>query len=99
MINIHSLTFFDLSVVITMLSIAYLSKRLGEALKIKPFYKILYITSFFIVCASGVDIIANSVHITSLSTVSMSFRFISSAVAFVVCLRYWNWLFSEFLKN
>jgi hypothetical protein len=96
--NLHSLTFFDISAIILMFVLAYLSKRLGDALKIKPFYKMLHVTAFCIACASIFDIVSSSFNFT-LPFVSMSLRFISSAGAFLVCLRYWNWLFSEFLRN
>jgi hypothetical protein len=99
MVNIHSLTFFDISAVVAMIVLAYLSKRLGDALKIKPYYKILYVTALCITSASIADIVSTSFHITSMHFLSMAIRFISSAGAFLVCLRYWNWLFSEFLRN
>jgi hypothetical protein len=99
MVNIHSLTFFDISAVIAMFVLAYLSKRLGDALKIRPYYKMLYITALCITCAAVYDIVSTSFHITTLPFLSMALRFISSAGAFFVCLRYWNWLFSEFLRN
>ena len=92
-------TFFDISAVIAMFVLAYLSKRLGDALKIKPYYKILYLTAFLITCASATDIVSTSFHITTIPFLSMALRFISSAGAFFVCLRYWKWLFSEFLSN
>lgn len=99
MVNIHSLTFFDISAVIAMIVLAYLSKRLGDALKIKPYYKILYITALCITCASIIDIVSISFHITSMPFLSMAIRFTASAGAFFVCMRYWKWLFSEFLRN
>jgi hypothetical protein len=99
MINIQSLAFFDISAIIIMFVLAYLSKRLGNALKIKPYYKILYITAVLIISASTIDMITESFHMSTLFYISMTFRFVSSVVAFFVCLRYWNWLFSEFLKH
>jgi len=82
-----------------MFVLAYLSKRLGDALKIKPYYKMLYITAFCIICASVIDIVTISFHLTSIPYTSMALRFIASVGAFFVCLRYWNWLFSEFLRD
>lgn len=98
MINLHSLTIFDISAIVLMIVLAYLSKRLGDALKIKPFYKMLYITALCITSASIFDIVSSSFNY-NLPFVSMSLRFIASAGAVFVCLRYWNWLFSEFLRN
>lgn len=99
MVSLHSLAFFDMSAVIAMFVLAYLSRRLGDALKIKPYYKILYITAFCIICASILDIVSLSIFISSISIISLALRFIASAWAFFVCLRYWNWLFSEFLSD
>lgn len=99
MINMQSLSLFDISAIIIMFVLAYLSKRLGDALKIKPYYKILYITASFVICAFGIDMITGSLQLATLFYLTMTFRFVSSAVAFFVCLRYWNWLFSEFLKH
>ena len=45
MVPLHSIILFDASVVVIMLIIAYLSRRIGEALKIKPFYRLLYLTA------------------------------------------------------
>lgn len=103
MVNIHSLFFFDISFVIMMIIIAYLSKRLGEALKIKSFYKLLYITSFLVVCASSLDAVSGTFGNTAISnvtlTISMVLRLFSGIAAFFVCLRYWSWLFPEFFKG
>jgi hypothetical protein len=103
MINVHSLFFFDISFVITMIVIAYLSKRLGEALKIKSFYKLLYITSFLVVCASGLDAVSGAFGTIDKSNatlfISMILRLLSGITAFFVCLRYWSWIFPEFFKG
>jgi len=103
MVNVHSLFFFDISFVITMIVLAYLSKRLGEALKIKPFYILLYITSFLIVCASGLDAVSGSFQTSAVSNatlvISMVLRLLSGIIAFFVCLRYWSWIFPEFFKG
>jgi len=99
MLNLQSLFFFDVSAVIIMVVLAYLSRHLGEALKIKPYYKLLYITAALVICASGIDIITETVHLNLSFTVSLALRFAASATAFMVCLRYWNWLFAEYFKH
>ena len=97
MVNIISLTFFDIQSIIVMLVLAYLSKRLGEALKIPPVYKILYATSLIIAIASILDNLSTSYHIMpAMPLVSMALRFFACAGAFLIALRYWKWLFSEF---
>jgi protein-S-isoprenylcysteine O-methyltransferase Ste14 len=99
MINISFLTFFDISFIIAMLVISYLSKRLGDALKVAPVYKLLYVTSAFVAIASIIDIVSVSYNVTTMPLVSMALRFIAGAVSLIVALRYWSWLFSEFLRK
>lgn len=98
-INPQTLFFFDFSLVMLMVILSYLSKRLGEALKIKPYYRILYLTSAIIVLAAALDIIAETIQNSTISLISITLRFASSAIAFLICLIYWKWLFTEFLKN
>jgi hypothetical protein len=99
MVYLQSLFFFDLSAIIVMVVLAYLSKRLGEALKILPYYKLLYVTSFAIICASGLDVISETVTVPMTLFISLGLRFSAGVVALIVSLRYWNWLFVEYFKN
>ncbi len=99
MINPSFLTFFDISFIIAMLVISYLSKRLGDALKVAPVYKLLYITSAFVAVASIIDNVSVSYNVTTMPLVSMALRFIAGAVSLIVALRYWSWLFSEFFRK
>jgi hypothetical protein len=46
-----------------MIVLAYLSSRLGEALKIPPLYKLLYGTTVMIIAASVLDVAAGIVPI------------------------------------
>jgi len=96
---ISFLTFFDISFIIAMLVVSYLSKRLGDALKVAPIYKLLYITSVLIAIASIIDIVYVSYNGTTMPLVSIALRFIAGAVSLIVALRYWSWLFSEFLRK
>lgn len=98
-INPLTLFFYDFSLVILMVTLSYLSKRLGEALKIKPYYKILYFTSATIIFAASIDMIAETLQLSTFSFFSITLRFCSSVAAFFVCLVYWKWLFAEFFKN
>ena len=61
---LHSLILFDASTIVIMLIIAYLSRRLGEALKIRPYYRMLYVTSLVIAVAALGDMFPT----TSIST-------------------------------
>ncbi|HAJ79823.1 MAG TPA: hypothetical protein DCO75_08625, partial [Fibrobacteres bacterium] len=55
MIILQNIVFFDISSVIAMLIVASLSKTIGEALKIKPYYKFLYFTSACIMVSAVID--------------------------------------------
>ena len=99
MISLHSLIFFDIATVMAMMVVAYLSKSMGEALKIAPYYKILYLTSMLIAFAAVADSIPHNILFPFSKTVSMGFRCAAGVLALPVCLRYWKWLISEFFKN
>lgn len=99
MVLMHLLTLYDIQSIIIMLVFALLSKKLGEALKIPPLYKILYATALVTAIASILDIMSVSYNLKTMSLVSMALRFIGSAGAFFITLRYWKWLFSEFLRK
>jgi hypothetical protein len=99
MIAQHSLILFDASVVVIMVIIAYLSRRIGEALKIKPYYRILYLTSFVVALTALGDTILNDINIHINQFILMGLRFVSACTAFAVSLRYWSWAFSEFLRK
>lgn len=99
MVNPESLFFYDVSSIVIMIVLAYLSKRLGDALKVKPYYKLLYVTSFLVICSSGLDIVSGTVTVSAATVISMALRFSAGAIALGVCLKYWNWLFAEFFKG
>ena len=99
MIYEQSLFFFDMSAIAMMLVFAYLSKRLGEALAVKPYYLILFATSAAIVTASGLETIPQSLSFRFISIITYTLRCAATGIAFCVVLRYWKWLFAEFSKK
>jgi hypothetical protein len=99
MLSLQSLFFFDLSAITIMLVLAYLSKHLGQALKIRPYYRILYGTIALIIIASILDLISRTVNISIPAALSLGLRFTAAAAALCACLRYWNWLFAEYFKK
>jgi hypothetical protein len=96
MADLLTMILLDCSVVISMLILAYLSKRLGNALKIRPYYLLFYCTAILIAVAAGIDIAAISFSVPHWPQFSLYLRGIAGSIAFGVCLRYWKWLFSEF---
>ena len=80
-----------------------LSKRLGEALKKPPLYKILYISIGLIACSAIISIVGTSETVGDkiadmLKTLSMAFRFLASVIAVVILINYWKWLFNQLNK-
>ncbi len=99
MLQHQSIFFFDLPAIIFMFVFAYLSNRLGEALRIAPWYKILYGTAVIIITASVLDALTSAMPLQLIMTISLILRFVGGVVSCAVVLRYWIWVFSEFFKN
>ena len=99
MVHMQGIFFFDVSVIIFMFVLAYLSGRLGEALKIPPLYKALYVTIVMIIAASVLDVLSGIIIIPSIIKISLLIRFVAGIVACGIVLRYWIWVFSEFFKH
>lgn len=102
-LNIQNIFFLDTAVIIILIIIAYLSKRLGEALKKPAFYKLFYTGAACIIAAAILNAIAinslfsfssNAAHI-----ISMAMRFVAGFISVFACLQYWKWLFTEIFKN
>ena len=102
MIQRQSIFFFDVSAIIFMFVLAYLSKRLGEALKIPPWYKVLYGMAVLIIAASVLDVLSGIMPVPSVPSIlkiSLFIRFLGGIVSCGIVLRYWMWVFSEFFKH
>jgi hypothetical protein len=95
----HSLILFDASVVLIMVIIAYLSRRIGEALKIKPYYRFLYLTALAVALTALCDTVLNDINIHVNQLILMGLRFAAACTAFAVSLRYWSWAFTEFMRK
>jgi hypothetical protein len=101
--SIHILTILDIAASVIITVLATLSKRLGAALKISPYYRLLYGSVVLIITASFLN--AVSLELSAALGINLSgafpnaLRFIAGAIAVGVCLRYWKWLFTEFLKK
>jgi len=95
----QSLFFFDVSAIAMMLVFAYLSKRLGEALALKPYYVTLFATSGAVIVALCLETIPQSLSYGAVSIITYTLRCAAAGVAFFVVLLYWKWLFAEFSKK
>ena len=95
----ETLLVFDISAALIMVLIAYLSKQLGAALKIRPFYKILYLTTGLVSAAAAIDLSGKSFTNANLILLTLGFRATAGVAALVVCLPYWRWLFGEYFSK
>lgn len=98
-----NIVFLDIATITILLVLAYLSKRLGEALKTPAYYKLFYVGSGLIVVAAFINTLLSNNLLGSSQTlyslILMTVRFICGLVAVVTCLQYWKWLFSEFFNK
>ena len=98
-----SIVFLDIAVITILIVLAYLSKRLGEALKTPHFYKLFYVAVVLMVVGALFTLFyAQNVNVTIsklFNIILMALRFICSIVAVFTCMQYWKWLFSEFFKG
>jgi hypothetical protein len=96
--NLDHLILLDLALIILLWVLSFLSQKLGAALKIRPYYKIFHVSIILVLCAAFINIIDTDNRLNSFAIISLSLRIIAGCTALFPCLRYWNWLFSEFLK-
>jgi hypothetical protein len=96
MMDLPAMILFDLSIVVSFFVLAYLSRKMGDALKIPPYYRVLYFSAFLTVVASGLDVAVKGYGITCSPIITLVMRVCAGAAAIGICLRYWGWLFSEF---
>lgn len=88
---------YDIAAIMLMLLVSYLSRRLGEALKIPPYYRILYFTAFAVFAAFALETIFPSERLGT--GIPLAIRCSAGAIALVTTFRYWGWLVSEFIKQ
>ncbi|MBN2188368.1 MAG: hypothetical protein JW699_02855 [Chitinispirillaceae bacterium] len=87
---------FDCSMMSSMLILAYLSRKMGEALKIFPYYLVLYAAAGMVVAAGSIDIAVKAQAGGVSPELPVLLRCSAGAAAFAAGLRYWKWLFGEF---
>jgi hypothetical protein len=98
--NIQNYLFvYDFSAIVIMVLLAQLSKGMGEALKIPPYFRLLYGSAGAVAVCFIFDTIHRNANIPFPDALTLAVRLIAGALALGVCLRYWQWLFSEFLKS
>ncbi|MGM0443234.1 MAG: hypothetical protein ACQEQV_03515 [Fibrobacterota bacterium] len=90
----------DLSLFITLLVIANLSRRIGEAMMIPPIYKTYYYLCGCIVFASIIDIFIKGLPgMEGIHLGTNIIRAAASLIALPVSFRYWSWLLKEDMRG
>jgi len=87
----------DVAIIASLLVLANLSCRIGEALRIPPMYKIFYMAAILVLSVSFADAVFDMV--PHLKEVTGVIRVLSVAVSIPVAVRYWHWLFNEKLHK
>lgn len=85
-----------------MVVLANLSMRLGSALKIPPYFRIFHVSTALVLCASLINVIAQTfpaMSATAYQTTSMLMRSVAGVLSVATALRYWKWLFAEYAKR
>lgn len=97
--TINNFILLDVAVIIILSVLCSLSRKLGDALKIRPYYKFFYLGISLIVCALLVNALSSGARSAAVDMVAVGFRLSAGIVSVMVCLRYWQWLFPEYFKK
>ena len=97
MIEIHTHGFFwDIAVIsfaIVMYLMAILSKRLGSAMRIKPYFYIYYLSIIFILIALGYSLFVP--YTEKGEMIGNTFFAIGLTIGLIATIKYWGWLVKE----
>ncbi len=90
----------DLSVFLLLIVLANLSRRIGEALMIPGYYRILFYMSGLIAFSSFIDIFIKGLeNVEYIHTITLLLRASAALISIPVCYKYWKWLLKENLKG
>jgi hypothetical protein len=99
--NLDIIVILDIAVIIILTVLAYLSKRLGDALKKPPYYKLYYIGIILVLAGVIINTISASDVIPAAQRlfegISTGLRCVSGVLAVFASLQYWRWLFNEII--
>ena len=101
--TIHSIIILDMATVVILSVLASLSKPLGDALKIRPYFRLFYLAAALVLFGSLLDSLSMDATF-ALSrgfseVLSGALRLTAGLISVGVCQRYWKWLFGEFFKK
>jgi uncharacterized membrane protein len=101
--TVPNLIILDTAAAVVIIVLASLSRRLGEALKIRPYYRLMYVGVALLLFATLINAVFHDPTVVTGRSVADvlpgALRFCAAIIAVASCLRYWKWLFSEYLKK
>ncbi len=92
----HDVCTWDIAVLsfaIVMYLMAILSKRLGSAMRIKPYYYIYYLSIVFMLIAEGYPSFA--ICTEKVEMITNIFFAIGMTLGLIATIKYWGWLVKE----
>lgn len=88
--------FIDISMILLIAVLSSLSKRLGEALKVSPYYKLYIVSIIIIAFAAFLDSVSFNTAIFDIPKIStLIIRVIAGILSLFVTYKYWHWLLAE----
>ena len=97
--NIHyDIYTWDIAVIsfaIVMYFMALLSKRLGSALRIKPYFYIYYLSIVFMLIAEGYSLFV--IYTEKVEMIANIFFAIGMTLGLIATIKYWGWLVKELM--
>ncbi len=92
-----ALGFLDIAMIVGMAVLASLSKRLGAALKIAPFYKLYTLSIVLIAVSAFADSASMNTDVVAVPfVITTAARVAAGLIALLTTYRYWYWLSAEF---
>jgi hypothetical protein len=100
--SMHSLIVLDAALAVIMIVLASLSRRLGAALKIRPYYRLFYVAVGMALGASLLSAVSQELSLSARMVVVIlpnTLRLGAGVLGITASLRYWKWLFTEYFER
>jgi hypothetical protein len=97
----HNLIILDVAAAVLFVVLAHLSMRLGAALKIRPYFRLFHFAAILVLTAALLGVVSQNLpeaYATVREVIPMALRCLAGFLAVGTALRYWKWLFAEYLK-
>ena len=94
----HDVITWDIAVIsftIVMYLMAILSKRLGSAMRIKPYFYIYYLSIVFMLIAEGYSSLA--IYTVKVEMIANILFAIGMTLGLIATVKYWGWIVKELM--